>query len=213
MSDTESKKIFQKKFNELLSQYKITQKEIAKLCDVSTSTVSTWSKGQNMPRMDKIEKLADHFGLTKSHFIEDADTLPANAMPFHETYMAPILGYIPAGYPALAVEDIEGYASIPYPDTENYFFLRVSGDSMINAGIQSGDLVLIRRQPCADNGQIVAARVNGDEATLKRYTRQGGTVLLLAENPAYDPKIVPVRDFEDGNAQIIGVAIEVRHML
>lgn len=205
-----------------LKEYRIrenlTLSDISTITGIPAQTLNRYELGQRVPKIDTAVSIAEALNINPLwlqgyNIPEDADTLPANAMPFHETYMAPILGSIPAGYPALAVEDIEGYASIPYPDTENYFFLRVSGDSMINAGIQSGDLVLIRRQPCADNGQIVAARVNGDEATLKRYTRQGGTVLLLAENPAYDPKIVPVRDFEDGNAQIIGVAIEVRHML
>ncbi len=77
----------------------------------------------------------------------DKKSNPSNVKDFDEPYVAPIVGTIPAGYPVLAFEDIEGYASIPYSDTENYFFLRVSGESMINAGIQSGDLVLIRNSP------------------------------------------------------------------
>lgn len=76
--------------------------------------------------------------------------------------------------------------------------------------ISTGDLVLIRRQNVADNGQIVAARVNGDEATLKRYKRQGDTILLLPENPKYNPYVVSTKEFETGYAQIIGVAIELR---
>lgn len=71
MSEAESKKVFQMRFNELLEQQHITQKEIAGICKVSTSTVSTWSKGLNMPRMDKIELLANYFDLPKSHFIEE----------------------------------------------------------------------------------------------------------------------------------------------
>ena len=71
MSEAESKKIFQKRFNELLDRQHITQKEIASICRVSKSTVSSWSKGLNMPRMDKIELLANYFGLPKSHFIEE----------------------------------------------------------------------------------------------------------------------------------------------
>lgn len=139
--------------------------------------------------------------------------LPSNAIPYTASHKAPIVGSIPAGYPVLALEDIEGYADIPYSDEENYFFLRVNGESMKNAGIHTGDLVLIRRQKCADDGQVVAARVNGDEATLKRYKRQGDSVLLLPENPDFEPRIVPVSDFETGDAEIIGVALEVRHTL
>lgn len=76
MSEAESKRIFQKKFNALLDERRITQKEISAICGASTSTVSTWSKGLNMPRMDKIERLANHFGLSKSYFIEETETAP-----------------------------------------------------------------------------------------------------------------------------------------
>ena len=92
-------------------------------------------------------------------------------------------------------------------------FLRVKGDSMINAGIHAGDLVLIRKQSFAENGQIIAARVNSNEATLKRYKQSGDAVVLLPENPAYDLQIVPARDFISGDAQIIGVALQVTHTL
>ena len=60
---------------------------------------------------------------------------------------------------------------------------------------------------------MVAARVNGDEATLKRYKRQGDSVILIPENPEFEPRIVPIRDFETGDAEIIGIALEVRHTL
>lgn len=212
MSDYETKKIFSKNLSRILSEKGVTQAELASLMGVAASSVSGWCTGEKMPRMNKIEWIAKHFHILKSDLLEDKDKLN-NAIPFRESHKAPIVGSIPAGYPAFALEDIEGYASIPYEDEENYFFLRVKGDSMINAGIHTGDLVLIRKQKCADDGQIVAARVNGDEATLKRYKRQGDTIILLPENPNYDPKIVSVQDFEIGDAQIIGVALEVRHTL
>lgn len=84
---------------------------------------------------------------------------------------------------------------------------------MINAGIQSGDLVLIRIQNCAENGQIVACRINGNEATLKRYREQQSAIILMPENPAYDPYIVSKKDFADGYAGIMGVAVEVKRKL
>lgn len=71
MSEAESKRIFQSRFNELLDSRHISQKEIASICKVSTSTVSTWSKGINMPRMDKIERLSEYFSIPKSYFIEE----------------------------------------------------------------------------------------------------------------------------------------------
>lgn len=84
---------------------------------------------------------------------------------------------------------------------------------MINAGINPDDLVLVRMQPTADSGQIVACRINGDECTLKRFKQQGDMVILMPENTAYEPIIVPCEDFGNGHASIIGVALEVKRKL
>lgn len=206
-----------KRLKEYREHFGLTQLDVSKKCGVPYQTLSRYELGQRVPKIDTAVEIAEALGVNplwlQGYNVPMENQLPANAIPFTPAYKAPIIGSIPAGYPVLALEDIEGYADIPYSDGENYFFLRVNGESMINAGIQPGDLVLIRRQPCADDGQIVAARVNGDEATLKRFKQQGDAVLLLPENPAYDPRIVPVSDFENGMAQIIGIAIEVRHTL
>lgn len=193
----------------------LSQEELGKKVGVGKAAINKYEKGivVNFKR-SMIDRLADALDVSPIFLMGfEEGQLPSNAIPFSPSHKAPILGYIPAGYPVLAVEDIEGYADIPYSDVENYFFLRIDGESMKNAGIHTGDLVLIRRQKCADDGQIVAARVNGDEATLKRYKRQGDSVLLLPENPEFEPRIVPARDFEIGDAEIIGVALEVRHSL
>jgi repressor LexA len=80
---------------------------------------------------------------------------------------------------------------------------------MKNAGIQSGDLVLLHQQAQAENGQIVACMVQQEDATLKRFRRQGDWVILQPENTAYEPRIVPVSDFENGSARILGVAVRL----
>jgi len=139
--------------------------------------------------------------------------IPSNLIPYHPTGSIPILGQIPAGLAALMVEDIEGYTSVDVHNPEECFALRIKGDSMINAGIFPGDLVIIRMQQCAENGQIVACRINGDEATLKRFKQQGDTIILMPENSNYEPIIVKCSDFDDGYASIIGVAIEVKRIL
>jgi len=96
----------------------------------------------------------------------------------------PILGVVTAGLPILAVENIEGY--IPWEDGTDCFALRVRGESMTGAGILDGDIVVIRRQDTADNGDIVLALLE-DEATVKRLYRRRGEVWLMPENDAFSP--------------------------
>lgn len=104
----------------------------------------------------------------------------------------PIVGNVAAGAPILAEENIEDHLMLS-PDIaqEGWFLLKVRGDSMINAAILDGDLVLVRPRQEANNGEIVVALVD-DEATVKRFHREGSRIELVAENPDYAP-IVPDR--------------------
>ena len=107
----------------------------------------------------------------------------------------PVVGVVTAGQPILAVENQEG--TMAWDGEPGCFALRVRGDSMIGAGILSGDKVIVRPQPTAFDGQIVVARIE-DEATVKRLSLRNGQVWLLPENPAYDP-------IDGQNAEIIGL--------
>ena len=107
----------------------------------------------------------------------------------------PVVGVVTAGLPILAVENQEG--TMAWEGDPSCFALRVRGDSMINAGIMSGDKVVVRPQQTANDGQIVVARI-GDEATVKRLRRRNGQVWLLPENDAYEP-------IDGTEAEIIGL--------
>ena len=96
----------------------------------------------------------------------------------------PILGTVAAGQPILALEQIDGY--LPWPGGADWFALRVKGESMKNAGILSGDLVIVRPQKTAENGEIVVALLE-DEATVKRFSKKNGHIYLLPENEAFFP--------------------------
>ena len=101
----------------------------------------------------------------------------------------PVVGNVAAGAPILAEQNIEEHVLLsPELAQDGFFLLRVRGDSMINAGILDGDLVLVKPQKEAHNGNIVVALVDGD-ATVKRFERGNGHVKLIAENPAYEPII------------------------
>ena len=106
----------------------------------------------------------------------------------------PIVGLVTAGQPILAVENQEGVLTW---DAPGCFALRVRGDSMINAAILSDDLVIVRPQQSADDGQIVVARI-GDEATVKRLRRRNGQIWLMPENENYEP-------IDGTEAEIIGI--------
>lgn len=109
----------------------------------------------------------------------------------------PILGDVAAGSPILAQECIDDYLTFDCGGREGeYFALRVRGESMLNAGILPDDLVVVRRQPTAVNGEIVVALL-GDEATVKRLSRRNGEIWLLPENDNYQP-------IDGTNAQVLG---------
>jgi len=117
----------------------------------------------------------------------------------------PLVGRIAAGSPILAEEDIEEIFPLPTELVGNdpVFMLRVSGDSMIEVGIFDGDLVVIRRQPDANDGDLVAALIDGEEATVKRLRRESGQIVLMPENRSYEPMV-----YEDG-VEILGRVVAV----
>ncbi|MBM9594423.1 transcriptional repressor LexA [Roseitranquillus sediminis] len=118
---------------------------------------------------------------------------PANAMPVEvHAVELPVMGRIAAGVPIEAISEVSHSVAVPgqmLSGAHHHYALEVKGDSMIQAGINDGDVVVIREAQTAENGQIVVALVDGQEATLKRYRRQGGSVALEAANPAYETRI------------------------
>jgi repressor LexA len=117
----------------------------------------------------------------------------------------PILGRIAAGTPILAAEHVEDVLLLPVDlvGDDPVFLLEVKGDSMIDAGIFEGDLVAVRSQKDARDGEIVAALIDGEEATVKRLRRRDGKVILEPANPAYEPMV-----FTEG-VELVGKVVSV----
>jgi repressor LexA len=112
--------------------------------------------------------------------------------PQAESVAVPVVGRIAAGIPVMAEQNIEEYLALPkgYATEAGHFALKVTGDSMIEAGIFDGDVVVVKEQTSADEGDIVAALLPGsaeDEATVKRFHRSDGKVVLQPQNPRFDP--------------------------
>jgi len=164
--------------------------------------------------------------LAAAGFLEIKPRLSRGISLTPRAFGIPIVGRVPAGPAQLAFEEVEGYlssihgaeqslprsgktspaASAASPESRGLFALRVKGDSMVGAGILDNDLVIVHPQSSAKNGDIVVARLNQDESTVKRLVRKPGIIHLAPENPAYRP--IPV----DDTTEIIGKVIRVvRH--
>ena len=187
----------------------LTQTELGLRLGVKTNAVSKWECGrvEDIPT-SKIKAMALLFGVPASYLI-DPDTaptpLPEGAVPLDEAHFhrIPILGRISAGLPLFAEEHVDGYTYTELNGGAEYFALRVRGESMLNAGILPGDLVVVRQTQSVRNGEIVVALIE-DEATVKTYSKLNGHVWLLPENDAYEP-------IDGTYAQILGkVAAVVR---
>lgn len=123
------------------------------------------------------------------------DSTPAAAKSITiEATELPVLGRIAAGEPIQAINDIPPEIAVPsqmLSGPGKHYALEVKGDSMIDAGINNGDVVVIRETSHASDGDIVVAQIEGYEATLKRFRRKGDAIMLEAANPAYEPRILP----------------------
>ncbi|WP_251716169.1 transcriptional repressor LexA [Lactobacillus agrestimuris] len=117
----------------------------------------------------------------------------------------PVIGKVTAGQPILAYEDVEDYFPLPpdlKADAGELFMLKVQGESMINAGIFNGDEIIVRKQSTADNGEIVVAMTDDDEATVKRFYKEDGHIRLQPENDTMDPIIL-------SNVTILGKVVSL----
>lgn len=166
-------------------------------------TVSNWVRGEKYPRIDKIQALADYFGVLKSDLIE---MKPNNLIEVSQrTVRIPVLGAISCGDPILVAENYEDYRielaeSLP---AGNLIYLKAKGNSM-EPTIPNGSYVLIREQSEVEHGEIAAVLVNGKtEATLKRVKKQENTLLLIPDNSEHEPIIVT----KANPVKIIGKAV------
>ena len=173
---------------------------------IKYSTLSDWINGNKYPRIDKIEILANYFGIEKSDLIEKRDSVTNS-----KGVMIPVLGYVRAGIPIEAVEEILDYEEISKEDAAKgeHFGLVVKGDSM-EPRFADGDIVIVRKQETVENGEIAVVLVNGDDATVKRFYRSDNGIKLVSTNPKYDPFFFTPDEVDSLPVQVIGRVVELR---
>jgi len=123
----------------------------------------------------------------------------------------PVLGYVPAGIPFEAVEDVLDYEEISPEMARNgeHFALKIKGDSMI-PDIKNGDIVIVRVQPDIESGETAIVKVNGDDATCKRVVKHKTGISIVANNPNYEPVFFTNKEIEELPVTVIGKVVELR---
>ena len=201
------------RFEALLRQHDTTVYRVSKATGIAPSTFSDWKSGRSTPKADKLCRIAEHFGVSLDALCggesgEKSELTAYRAVRARR--MIPVLGEIRAGAPILTEETTLGQEFADVENAEEYFYLRIRGDSMKDAGIIENSLVLFHRQDYAEDGDVVACLVGGDSATIKRFRQIKRQILLVPENDRYDPILLTTKDFESGEARILGVATEVK---
>lgn len=153
-------------------------------------TVREICKALNIPSTSTVHSDL-HFLAQSGAIVMDDGLGRSIRLPGELPRLVPLVGTVAAGQPILAIENIESHIPVPAPHihSEDAFALRVKGDSMQKAAILDGDIVVVQKNPVAENGQIVVALV-GEEATVKRYYKEHGHFRLQPENDAYEPIIL-----------------------
>ena len=176
--------------------YAPTIRELCKICNLS-STATMFVHLKNLTNKGYISQTENKFRTIELNVPNEYDKRDENVA------MVPLLGKVAAGNPIEAIENPNEYFSLPkdlIPQSTEVFTLEVNGDSMINAGILDSDIVIVKKQPNANNGEIVVAMTNDNEVTLKRFYKEKDHIRLQPENDYLEPIIL-------NNVTILGKAI------
>lgn len=215
----DEKKVFAENLNYYMNKSGKNQSDLISDLGLNKSTISTWCNGVKMPRMGTIQTLADYFGILKSDLIEEKSVKRARDLPyecseidFSSLHKIPLLGRVSAGLPLYAEENIEGYTYTDLNGENEYFALRVKGDSMDALGIRDGYIVIVRRQSIVEDGEVAIVMVDHEDATMKRFYRTDSTVTLMPQstNPAHKPQIY---NLTKTTVEILGKVVKVEFML
>lgn len=209
LTDEEQKRIFSTNLNRYVNKSQKTQKEIADAIEVSPQTFNTWCQGIAIPRMGKVQRLADYFSIGKSDLIDDKSSYSFTNLS--RGIKINVLGRVAAGIPIEAVENIIDTEEITedLARTGKFFGLRIQGNSM-EPDIHNGDTVIVRQQDDAENDEIVVALINGNDGVCKRLKKYENNIALVSLNANYEPMYFNQEEIEGKPVRIIGKVVELR---
>ena len=189
-----------------MNKHQKSRNDMCEALGVKYTTFTDCVKGNSYPRIDKIELMANYFGISKADLVEKRNSAPAkNGVTIN------VLGRVAAGIPIDCVEEIIDTEEITQDmaSTGEFFGLQIHGDSM-EPRMKDGDVVIVRQQDDAETDNIVIAVVNGNEATCKRLKKYAEGIALISTNPSYEPMYFSNKEIAEKPVRIIGVVKELR---
>ena len=206
MSSLGNKEIMARNIKRLMSLKGKDRNDICKDLGFKYTTFTDWINANTYPRIDKIELMANYFGVSKAELVEEhSNTSPSKGVKIN------VLGRVAAGIPIEAIEDIIDTEEITeeLARTGKFFGLQIKGDSM-TPNICNGDIVIVRQQDDAENGDVVIATVNGNDAVCKRLRKYKEGIELISYNPSYVPMEFSNKDIVETPVKILGKVVELR---
>ena len=223
---------------EIRTSFGWSQTKLAEKMGVARSTIAMWETKGSQPDNDNLLKLSEIFGVSidyllgkidendiiyqaaeeKVYFdkfreltIEEKKSLLLNKQPHQKGIRIPVLGSVAAGIPIEAIEDILDYEEISEDMARRgqYFGLKIKGSSM-EPRIKEGDVVIVRKQPEVESGDVAIVLVNGDSATCKKVVINEGGLTLIPVNPTYEPQFYSADQVANLPVRIIGKVVELR---
>lgn len=198
---------------QLYEKSNLTVQYIENYLGVNYQTFRSWYSGTGdyFSSIEGITKLADMFNVPIDTMLgRESKIITSIGSPYNPiVHKIPILGYISAGLPIYAEEHIEDYTYTERNGGAEYFALKVKGDSMSAAKINDGDLLIVRRQDMVENGEIAVVIVNEDDATVKRFRKEGDLVQLIPQS--YNPDHpLQVYDIKNTHVRVLGKVVECK---
>ena len=186
----------------------ISQQKLADNIGVSRSTIAMWETNASEPDNTMLKKLATYFDVTVDYILGRED------QPQKKGVKIPVLGKVIAGIPIDAIEEIIDYEEITkeMARTGEFFALKIKGTSM-SPRIEENDVVIVRKQSTAENGDVAIVLVNGDEATCKKIQYNSNGLTLISFNPSFEPMFYTTEDCSTLPVKIIGKVVELRGKL
>ena len=209
---------FAERFKEALNMRGKTQSDVCQLTGIGKSAISQYIKGSFVPKQQRVYAIAKALNVSESWLMgydvpperEDKPKHTPELTPieYNPTHKIPVLGRISAGLPLYAEENIEEYIYTELNGGNEYFGLRVEGDSMNAARICDNDIIIVRQQEQVEDGEIAVVMVGDQNATVKRFHREGRNVFLTPQsyNPVHK---VQVYDLKETNIRIVGKVVQV----